>query len=272
MPSLLEVCPNGAWASEDQAVEILGLSSRSALKDAFTAGSLPHVYVEHGKRHDGVSEPYSKHRFFFVQKEGTTSSPCIKFTKWVDLCQSLEGDEIDNLSPQTEQLIKDYTNSSDVADAVKDLKSAHGICSADHLAKVSTDDETGYRYGSNGGKILAPSKASSFRSSSQRTEGEVYTRADGKKVRRIKKSVSSSGASLQGSQTKKSLSGFLSQGDNSKGESKLAKLSGSRSVAGGEGEVYVRADGKKGEYGQKFGLVVCAHFIPRLPWCFLLLS
>ena len=234
--------------TEDQAVEVLGLSSRSALKDAFTSGSLPHVYVEHGKRHDSVSEPFSKHRFFFVQKEGTTcSSPSIKFAKWVDLCQSLAGDTLDNLSAETEQMVKDYTNSSSVEDAVKDLKDAHGIWTADDISNVSTDDDAGYRYGSNGGKMLAPSKASSFRSSSQRSEGEVYTRADGKKVRRIKKSTSSSGASLQGSQSKKSLSGFLSQGDSGKGESKLAKLSGSRSVAGGEGEVYVRADGKKGE-------------------------
>ncbi|KAL3921977.1 MAG: hypothetical protein SGILL_002455 [Bacillariaceae sp.] len=169
----------------------------------------------------------------------------IKFANWVDLCQSLAGESFDNLSTQTEQLIKDYTDCSSVEDAVKDLKDAQGIVTADDLSNVSTDDETGYRYGSNGGKMLAPSKASSFRSSSQRSEGEVYTRADGKKVRRIKKSASSSGASLQGSSDKKSLSGFLSQGDSGKGESKLAKLSGSRSVAGGEGEVYVRADGKK---------------------------
>jgi hypothetical protein len=249
MPSLLEVCPQGVWVSEDQAVEILGLSSKSALKDSFTAGSLPHVYVDHGKRYDHVPEPYHKHRFFFVQKEGTTcTSPSINLVSWISLCQSLEGEKINNPSQETKQLIKEYTNYSSFENAVKDLKSANGILTADELSKLSTDDDAAYRYGSNGGKVLAPSKASSFRNSSQRSEAEVYTRADGKKVRRIKKSSSASGASLQASPTKKTLSGFLSQDDSGNGESKLARLGGSRSVAGGEGEIYVRADGKKGEY------------------------
>jgi hypothetical protein len=72
------------------------------------------------------------------------------------------------------------------------------------------------------------------------TEGEIYTRADGKKVRRVKRATS---ASAQGNT--KTLEGFLSSGSD-KGESKLSKLSGSRSV-GGEGDIYIRADGKKGE-------------------------
>ncbi|KAG7361625.1 subunit CCDC53 of endosome WASH complex [Nitzschia inconspicua] len=236
MPDLLEICPHGAWVFEDQAVQILGLASRSNLKEAFTSGYLPHVYVEHGERHSNVPEPYNSRRFFFIQKEGTTcNGPSISLSSWVTLCQSLE-----NGATQSE-ILHEYTNISNPEDAQQALRSAHGIVTSSELADLPPDEEDGaYRYGSNGGRVLAPSKASSFRESSQ-VDGEIYTRADGKKVRRIKKTPSASGASLTGEgPAKKTLSGFLN-----KSESGLAKSSGSQSVAGGEGEVYVRADGKK---------------------------
>lgn len=238
MSDLFDLCPNGAWVSEDRAVQLLGLTSKSALKDAFTSGALPHVYVEHGKRHDGIPELYSKHRFFFIQKEGTTcTGPSISLATWVNLCQSIE-----NGGTEDERM-KEYTNASDLGD----LKAAHGIMTTSELAASPSDEEEGgYRYGSNGGKMLAPSKASSFRNP-MHEEGEIYTRADGKKVRRVKKSSSGSFTPLPGeSSPKKTLAGFLSSGGD-KGESKLARLRGSQSVAGGEGEIYVRADGKKGK-------------------------
>lgn len=246
MPDLLDVCPNGAWVTEEQAVQMLGMSSRSDLRDAFTSGSLPHVFVEHGKRHDNLPEPYNKHRFFFIQKEGTTcSGPCVGLATWANMCQSIENGERD------EERLKEYTGNANVEDAYRDLQGTHGIVTSSELARSPSADADGrYRYGTNGGKMLAPSKASSFKNSPQQAEGEIYTRADGKKVRRVKKSSSASGASLNegGGSPKKTLSGFLSGGDRDKGQSKLGKLSGSRSLAGGEGEIYVRADGKKGEF------------------------
>lgn len=249
MPDLLEICPHGAWVTEDQAVQILGFSSQAELKVAFTSGSLPHVYAEHGKRHnnDNIPEAYQRHRFFFIQKEGNTCiQPSISFSSWVNMCQSIENGSVED------GILKEYTDISNADIAEQNLKTVHGIVTMSELAEMSSaDDDGGYRYGSNGGKVLAPSKASSFKDSQHGGEGEIYTRADGKKVRRIKKSSSSSGASLSGdTPVKKTLSGFLSGGGGGgadKSQSKLAKRGGSQSVAGGEGEVYVRADGKKGE-------------------------
>jgi hypothetical protein len=248
MPSLLEVCPRGAWVSEDHAVEALGLSSTGDLKEAFLSGSLPHVYVEHGKRYD-VPQPYNKHRFYFIQKEGTTvTRPSVNLATWVNMCLSMDEGSA-SLSPPTQARVKEYTNnkSGNVEDAYRDLKSVRGVVFPNELSTVGEDGDDGYRYGSNGGTVLVSSKAATSSSGSVGggdIDGEVYTRADGTKVRRVKR-ASSVGAA-QGS-TAKSLSGFLSQGLDNKSESKLSKLSGSRSV-GGEGEVYVRADGKKGKW------------------------
>ena len=307
MLHLLDVCPRGAWLSEEHAVEFLGLASKSALKDAFHEGSLPHVFVEHGKRFDDVPHPFNKHRFFFVQKEGkAVSRPSINFSSWVGICKSLETGKVDSLNPAAQARIRDYTGYTDVADAYPDLKKTNGIIFASDLS--GEDDDDGYRYGSNGSRQRSPSKGPS---SSNKAEGEIYTRADGKRVRRIKRSNSSHGASsnkegsvpvfegkdekgdgqkvrrirrsnsshaatsskgstLSGLLAKDekgnpqkvrkvkrsssshsgmsnktgSLSGFLAKDENEP----RPKMSGSRSVGAGEGDIYTRADGKKGKY------------------------
>jgi hypothetical protein len=256
--SLLEVCPKGAWVSEDHAVQTLGFSSRGALKDALQSGSLPHVYVEHGKRYNDVPHPYNKHRFYFIQKVGTTATrPSVNLATWVNMCLSLEEGSA-SLSPPTQARVREYTNnkSSNVENSYRDLKSVRGVVFSNELSGIAEGDDDGYRYGSNGGTVLMASKAAATASSSSSAasvgggggggddDGEVYTRADGKKVRRVKR-ASSVGAPPESNGTK-SLSGFLSQAPDNKTESKLSKLSGSRSVSG-EGEVYLRADGKKGE-------------------------
>lgn len=311
MLQLLDVCPRGAWLTEEHAVEFLGLASKSALKDAFREGSLPHVFVEHGKRFDDVPHPFNKHRFFFVQKEGkTVSRPSINFSSWVGICKSLETGKVDSLTPAAQARIKDYTGYTDVADAYPDLKKSHGITFTSELSGEDSDD--GYRYGSNGARQRSPSKGPS--SSANNSEGEIYTRADGKRVRRIKRSNSSHGASsnkegstsvLEGKDEKtdgqkvrrirrsnsshaatsskgSSLSGLLAKDDKGNpqvvrkikrsssshsGMSNKAgslsgflakdengtrpKISGSRSVGAGEGEIYTRADGKKSSAGEK---------------------
>jgi hypothetical protein len=249
MSSLLDVCPRGAWVLEEHAIQTLGLASKSALKEAIGEGRLPHVFVEHGKRFDDIPRPYNKHRFFFIQKEGTTvSRPSINLASWVGMCESLK-DGIDSLNPATQARIRDYTNYTDSADAYRDLKNVHGIVSSYELYGEDGDD--GYRYGSNGGTIRALSKASS--SSSLLKEGEIYTRSDGKRVRRVKRAKSTKGLDNGSSG---SLSGFLSQdtskqskmsGSRSVGAGEKSRMSGSRSVGVGEGEIYTRADGKKGK-------------------------
>lgn len=123
--------------------------------------------------------------------------------------------------------------------------------------------------GSGGGsdRILAQSEASTSSSASSSVlEGEVYTRADGKKVRRVKRATSA--GIPQGKA--KTLEGFLSSssGGGDKGQSKLSKLSGSRSVGAGGGDVYIRSDGKKGEWLESDDdLFTTQDMIPHKPNC-----
>ena len=327
MPQLLNVCPRGAWLSEEQAVQFLGLASKYNLKDAFREGMLPHVYVEHGNRFEDVPPPFNKHRFFFVQKEEKpVSRPSTDFVSWVTICKSLEEGKLDSLTPENQARIKDYTGYTEAEDAYPDLKSTHGIISSSELSGEDGDD--GYRYGSNGGRQRSSSKGPS-KSSPNKADGDVYTRADGKRVRRVKRSNSGTGDALSGVDArndnsqrlrrvvrsnsshsrsvdnlsplaskdeksdspkvrrlrrsnsshagsthsrsigglspkggekvrrikrsssshsrmtgKEGLAGFLGKDDT---DDKKAKLSGSRSVGAGEGEVYTRDDGKKGE-------------------------
>ena len=258
MSSLLDVCPRGAWVLEEHAVQLLGFASKSALKEAFGEGMLPHVFVDHGKRSSDIPQPYNKHRFFFVQKDGTTASrPGINLASWIGMCESLK-DGVDSLNPATQARIRNYTIYTDAADAYRDLKSLHGIVSSYELSGEDGDD--GYRYGSNGGTVRAPSKASSSKSLSK--EGEIYTRSDGKRVRRVKRAKSTASQGVD-SGSSGSLSGFLSQdtstqskmsGSRSVGAGGKSRRSGSRSVGAGdqsvgagEGEIYTRADGKKGK-------------------------
>lgn len=75
------------------------------------------------------------------------------------------------------------------------------------------------------------------------TEGEIFVRPDGKKVRRVRKVADDS--SDPSASLNQSLSGFLDFG---KSEQSSNKMSGSATVTGGsnmEGEMYIRADGKK---------------------------
>jgi hypothetical protein len=243
MPDILEVCPRGAWVTEEHAVQVLGFSTSKDLRDAFQSGSLPHVFVDHGKRHDNIPNPYNKHRFFFIQKEGTTcKGPSVGLAAWVEMCRSLEN------GGREDKRLHEYTSNTNGEDAYRSLKIARGIVMSSDLSESpSTEEDGGYRYGCNGGTMLAPSKASPSKNSENQMEGEVYTRADGKKVRRVRKSSSSMASSLTGAGSPtKTLSGFLTGGSD-KVESKHAKWNGSQSVGGGEGEIYVRADGKKGK-------------------------
>ena len=216
---LLGVCPNGAWVTEDRAVEVLGLDSKSTLKTEFSQGALPNVHVEHGERVDAPA-PFSNHHFFFIQQEGTSAGrPSFGLAQWVAMCLSLETSDMSSAA----DVVKQYTTRSDAQQAYDDMKSVHAVVSSSELPNAVKAG--GYTYGSSGGKV--PSKAS---------EGDVYRRADGKMVRRVNRSRSGAAGGT-------SLAGFFSD-ESRKGESRLKKFSGSQSVAA-EGEIYVRADGKK---------------------------
>jgi hypothetical protein len=228
--------------SEEHAVQVLGFSSKSALKEAFREGSLPHVFVEHGKRFDDVPHPFNKHRFFFIQNEGkSVNRPSIDFASWVGICKSLEAGKVDSLTPAAQAKIRNYTGYTDVEDAYPDLKRTHGIISSSELS--GEDGEDGYRYGSNGGRQRSQSKGPS--PSSNKAEGEVYTRADGKRVRRIKRSGSGHGLSGQ----EGSVAGTEAKDENS-GTPKVRRIVRSNSSHGGSKDADNEAKDEKSD-GQK---------------------
>jgi hypothetical protein len=75
-----------------------------------------------------------------------------------------------------------------------------------------------------------------MRNNNHNSGSEIYIRADGKKVRRVRRTTNN--------ESLPSLGGFLQQG----GGSKLSKLSGSATVVGDrklDGEIIIQADGKK---------------------------
>lgn len=218
LPQLLEICPNGAWITEDQAVEALGLGSKAELKTKFNEGSLPNVIAEHGARVK-CPAPYNSHAFFFVQPEGRTgNSPHVSLEEWVKVCQ---GDPTD---PSMTEIISKYTGTSDDAvSTFNKLKSASAISTWLSPGNAGSGD---YRYGTSGGN----------KPSGVDADGEIYTKPDGTRVRRVKRASSASATA-----TANSLQGFLGSGSNHGGP---RRSKGSQSVAG-EGEIYVRADGKK---------------------------
>ena len=229
--ALLSACPKGAWVTEGTALSIFGVDSKDELRKI--AGTLPHVYVEHGKRVQ-VDEPYSRHRFFFIQKEGTTvAHPVLSLGQWVTSCVALEK-AVSNFSTMDStvvSLIKKYTMrevdegngdamEKDLTSIVSDLKVAKAVTLPSDLEGKEPQGDEGYVYGRAGRPHVA--------------EGEVYVRADGKKVRRVKRSSSASAAQVSAA----SLAGFLGANKGS------TTPSGAKSVVG-DGDVYIRADGKK---------------------------
>eukprot|EP00934_Nitzschia_sp_Nitz4_P001588 Nitzschia sp. Nitz4//scaffold64_size103689//38157//44477//NITZ4_004432-RA/size103689-processed-gene-0.77-mRNA-1//1//CDS//3329556118//1588//frame0 len=209
---LLETCPTGVWVTEDQAVEVLQLDSKSALQTKFNEGLLPHVIVEHGARVK-APEPYNSHSFFFIQAEGATgNTPFLPLIDWVSICQGGSG------SQETAELVRKYCKLPASEETFAMLQSTGAIVTSLEPGNAGSAD---YRYGKSGGS--RPSKAA---------EGDVVTKSDGSMVRRVKRASSAAAGKNN------TLDGFLG-GDGSK-----PRVGGSRSVSG-DGEVYVRADGKK---------------------------
>jgi ribosomal protein L24E len=225
LSSLLGACPNGAWVTEDVAMEVLGVASKDVLQKKFSEGLLPHVHVEHGNRVK-ASPPYDKHRFFYIQKAGSNASPAVGLGDWLDVMAKVDTAGTDLIDSEAADVIKKVTNGTDAQNAFKEMQKVNAVVSSSSLSiqgSVGTSSD-GYNYGTSGGSARVPSKSSA-------KDGEIYVRADGKKVRRVKKSKSSGGKSSN-------LSNFLDGADRPK------KKFGSKSVVG-DGEIYVRADGKK---------------------------
>ena len=216
LSELLEICPYGAWVPEDTAVEVLGLGSKAELKTKIHAGSLPHVIVEHGASVN-APDPYNSHAFFYVPAEGhTTSSPRIPLESWIKICQ---GDPTD---ASIAEFIHKYTGSSDAEEGFNRLLSSGAIVTTLGPGDTGSGD---YQHGTSGGTDHVETMAG---------DGEIVTRPDGTVVRRVKRASS---ASVSGN----SLGGFLSAGSMQSGRGKSV---GTKSDAG-DGEIYIRADGKK---------------------------
>lgn len=233
---------------EDRAVEILGLESKDDLRAKMIAGELSHVSVDHGKRAK-LPKPFNQHRYFYIQPEGSASgaTPAVSLSQWAGICSelefkshqlaSVESTTVDSIKLYTERTLDSESLASELQSVYDDLKAQNAITSSPELSFKDADPDTDdYPYATAPLPVRAPSKAASAPA-----EGEIYVRADGKKVRRVKRATSASAAQVAAG----GLSGFLSGGDEQqKGESRLKKMSGAQSVAG-DGEIYVRADGKK---------------------------
>lgn len=224
LADLLAVCPNGAWVTEEQAIQVLGLNSKADLQAKCNQGLLPHVYVEHGGKVK-APPPYNSHAFFYIQSEGSSANqPAIDLLDWVNICR---GDPSD---AQTAEVVRKYTGSSDTGRAFQQLQDSGAIATSLSPGNAGSGD---YRYSNSGG--MKPSKAAVEDNSTS----DIITRPDGTKVRRVRR-ASSAASNLN------SLAGFLSAETNGKPKAP----GGSRSVSG-DGEIYVRPDGKKSQTCKK---------------------
>ena len=129
---------------------------------------------------------WHKTRQNISKRINSVSRPEIDFLTWVAICKSVESGDVVSLSKADQDRLKDYTGYTDAEDAYPDLKSTNAIISSSQLSGEDGDD--GYRYGSNGSRQRSSSKGPA--------EGEIYTRADGKKVRRVRRTASGKGEEL----------------------------------------------------------------------------
>jgi len=181
LASLLSTCPNGAWVTEDVAVEVLGVDSKDALQKKFSDGGLPHVHVDHGSRVK-ASAPFDQHKYFFIQKEGTNAKPTVGLGEWLNVCSKLDSGGVDSLDAGAAEVIKKMASSPNASGAFQAMQSVKAIPSKSNLPAESSSGSKsdGYDYGTSGGTSAGGTKVPS-KSSSSAVEGEIYVRADGKK-------------------------------------------------------------------------------------------
>ena len=59
--------------------------------------------------------PFDKHKYFFIQKEGTTAKPTVGLGDWLDVCSKLESGGADSLDAGASEIIKKVTSSPTAA-------------------------------------------------------------------------------------------------------------------------------------------------------------
>jgi hypothetical protein len=227
------LCQDGMWVTEPHAIELLKLEGASSLKEKLNSNALPHVHVEQANK-PNVPPPFSKHVFYYVGPLGTAVSRLsmsLQFLQWVELCRALDSTEASKLDPKVLTLFSKYSgngiNMQTLGSEVADMKRIKAVL------PISSLVEEGEIYIRADGKKVRRVTRTVTRSQSTSSdednatssfaEGEIYTRADGKRVRRVKRPVSNSPGDVP------SLSGNTPNS----------------SVSQDEGEIFTRPDGTK---------------------------
>jgi phosphoribosylaminoimidazole-succinocarboxamide synthase len=236
------LCKKGMWATEAQAVQLLGIGGTAQLKQKLAAKQLPHVHVEQGKKAN-VPPPFDLHTFYYVGPVGTAVSRLsmsLSFIQWIELCVALDGTDASHLNPKKLALFAKYAgtgiNMKTLGAQVDELKRTKAVIPPSSLG-AANKLKLGNFFDSDSDKGKGGNTVEE--------EGEIFIRADGKKVRRVKKTVIRQ-RPANGDGSSGGLSSFIGASAVKPAKGSAATVGGSPSGAQSapESEVYRRADGK----------------------------
>jgi len=271
----MSICPQGRWVVESQAMEILGFSSSAELTDAVTTGRFPHVLAGEGSSVKSANPPFTQHTFYYITSEGESaeSNLSLKLLQWISVCQALgdSKEDFSEMEPRQIGLMAKYAGKPSVEpdsfdSLLADLKDAHAVILPDELSQLpvtagraavtataSPPEAAPAACAENGATldsllsqpVARPTGGSATVSGPVTTaskpepqEGEIYIRADGKKVRRVKKKKPAA-------ETGSISTHLASDGANASSSGDNATVPGDMGKSHEEGEIYIRADGKK---------------------------
>lgn len=258
----MSICPKGMWVTQPHALQKLGLASATQLNEGLKAGSYPHVLEEKGSSVKSAKAPFTQHRFFYITSQGQSaqSNLSLKLMQWITVCQALgdTGDDLSDMDPRHLGLLARYAGKPSVdpnalGSLVQELKDAQAVILPDALKQIPAtdgaasldallDQSSGARPTGDSHTVSGPV------SSSKPQEGEIYIRADGKKVRRVKKKTATASSSQSVAPTPTaSLSAHLGPSGTKGPGGDSATVPGNMGTSQQheEGEIYIRADGKK---------------------------
>ena len=247
------------WVTEPCAMQKLGISSAAEVREAVSAGKYPHVLVEQGSAVKSAKPPFTQHRFYYITTEGESAQTnlSLKLLQWISVCQALGdngSDDFSEMEPRQIGLLARYAGKDSIdpdtfGTLLTELKAAEAVILPGALSQVPATDDAAANGASLDSLLSQPGAArptgdshtvSGPMASSTPQEGEIYIRADGKKVRRVKKkpAAAAAGSSLSshlGTSAVKAPGGDSATVPGNMGQSSTHE----------EGEIYIRADGKK---------------------------
>ena len=249
--------------AESHAIQKLGMSSGDEIAEAVSAGRLPHVVVEAGANVKSATPPYSEHRFFYVTSTGTpaASSMSLKLLQWIQVCVALgsAAGDFSEMEPRHIGWLTMYTGRASIdpdsfGPLVEELTTAHAVILPDALRQLTGGAGAGgpsldSLLNAGGGRTPTGDShtvSGPLSSNKAAEEGEIYIRADGKKVRRVKKKPASGSQSVAPAPTLSSHLGTTAPAKGPGGDSATVPGNmGQSQPSAEEGEIYIRADGKK---------------------------